>query len=165
MDYAPSTHPLLVALEQSAMGAAMRQSLVLYPAAEILHIIGLAILVGSIVGFDLRLLGLSRALPLAVFARHSVPLAMGGFFLAVPTGLLLFATEATSIAVNPAFQFKLVCILVGLANAALFHIGPWKTMAEWGREGGAPAIARASAVVSLCAWIGAIIGGRMIAYL
>ena len=81
MDYAPSTHPLLVALEQSAMGAAMRQSLVLYPAAEILHIIGLAILVGSIVGFDLRLLGLSRALPLAVFARHSVPLAMGGFFI------------------------------------------------------------------------------------
>lgn len=90
---------------------------------------------------------------------------MGGFFLAVPTGLLLFSTEATSIAVNPAFQFKLACIAVGLINAALFHLGPGRRMIAWNSATAIPAAARISAVVSLCAWIAAIVGGRMIAYL
>lgn len=166
MEHVASHHPWLVALEQSGLGAAMRQSLFLYPAVEVLHIFGFVLLVGSIVGFDLRLLGLTRPLPVAPFARHAVPLAMTGFCIAVPAGLLLFATEATSIAVNPAFQVKLACIAVGLANAALFHLGPWRSMAQWGAMSGAvPTTARIGAIVSLLAWIGAITGGRLIAYL
>ncbi|WP_341703485.1 hypothetical protein [Ferrovibrio sp.] len=164
MEHAPLDHPLLVGLEQSALGAAMRQSLVLYPGAEVLHILGFALLVGSIVGFDLRVLGLSRHLPVAAFARHSVPLAMLGFAMALPTGLMLFSTEATSIAANPAFQFKLVCIFAGLANAALFHLGPWRRMRDWDSGIPAPRAARIGAGISLCAWIGAICGGRLIAY-
>ena len=166
MEHVASHHPWLVALEQSGIGAAMRQSLFLYPAVEVLHILGFVLLVGSIVGFDLRLLGLTRPLPVSPFARHAVPLAITGFCIAVPAGLLLFATEATSIAVNPAFQVKLACIAVGLANAALFHLGPWRSMAHWGVVSGAvPATARVGAAVSLLAWIGAVAGGRLIAYL
>lgn len=167
----PSTHPWLIALEQSPIGATMRTELFLYPVVEVVHILGFALLVGSIVGFDLRLLGITRNLPVAPFARHAVPLAMVGFFIAVPTGLLLFSTEATSIAVNPSFQIKLVCIGVGLANAALFHLGPWRSMARHkDNMGGSiaggyiPLAARIGAFVSLLAWIGAIAGGRLIAY-
>lgn len=165
MEHAPSQHPWLVALEQSGLGAAMRQSQLLYPGAEILHILGFVLLVGSIVGFDLRVLGLSRRLPVGVFARHNVPLAMTGFFIAAPTGFLLFSTEATSIAVNTAFQVKLACVAVGLINAGLFHLGPWRSMEQWGNGVTAPALARGGAVTSLLAWIGAIVGGRLIAYL
>lgn len=165
MEHAPLTHPWLVALEQSGLGAAMRQSMLLYPAVEVLHILGFALLVGSIVGFDLRVLGLSRILPLGVFARHSIPLAMAGFFVAAPTGFLLFATEATSIAANRAFQIKLICVGLGLANAALFHLGPWRSMDVWGKAAAAPWAARIGAAVSLAAWVGALIGGRLIAYL
>lgn len=143
----------------------MRQSEMLYPAAEILHILGFALLVGSIIGFDLRILGMNRRLPAPVFARHNVPLAMLGFFIAAPAGFLLFATEATSIAVNTAFQIKLVCIAVGLINAGLFHLGPWRDLDQWGQSVTAPGLARVGAVISLLAWIGAIIGGRLIAYL
>lgn len=165
MEHSPSTHPLLVALEQSSLGAAMRQSLVLYPGAEVLHILGFVLLVGSIVGFDLRVLGLSRGLPVAIFARHNVPLAMVGFFIAAPTGFLLFATEATSIAVNTAFRLKLLCVGIGLANAALFHLGPWRSMEVWGKSASAPLAAKVGALLSLAAWTGAVIGGRLIAYL
>lgn len=165
MEHAPSDHPWLVALEQSALGAAMRQSELLYPGMEILHILGFVLLVGSIVGFDLRVLGVNRGLPALAFARHNVPLAMIGFFIAAPAGLLLFATEATSIAVNTAFRIKLVCIAVGLLNAALFHLGPWRAIDRWGHTVTAPVAARVGAVISLLAWIGAIVGGRLIAYL
>lgn len=163
MEHAGSdAHPWLVALEQSGLGGQMRQSLLLYPAVEILHIFGFVMLVGSILGFDLRVLGLGRRLPLESFARHAVPLAMAGFLLAAPMGFLLFVTEATSIAANPAFQVKLACIAIGLLNAGLFHLGPWRGLVQ---QGEVTLAARLGAVVSLLAWGGAIIGGRLIAYL
>jgi hypothetical protein len=165
MEHAPSQHPWLVALELSGLGAAMRQSEVLYPGAEILHILGFVLMVGSIIGFDLRILGLNRRLPAPVFARHNVPLAMAGFLVAAPTGFMLFATEATSIAVNTAFQVKLACIALGLLNALAFHLGPWRDLDRWGNTVTAPVLARVGAVISLLAWVGAIIGGRLIAYL
>lgn len=165
MEHSPSTHAWLVALEQSGLGGAMRQSLLLYPAIEVLHILGFALLVGSIVGFDLRLLGLGRWLPFAGLARHNLPLAVIGLCVAAPTGLLLFATEATRIAINPAFQFKLICIGIGLANAGLFHLGPGRSMSRWTGAATAPMAARVGAAVSICAWVGALIGGRLIAYL
>lgn len=163
MEHAGSdAHPWLAALEQSGLGAAMRQSLLLYPAVEILHILGFVILVGSILSFDLRMLGLSARLPVEPLARHAVPLAMLGFLLAAPMGFLLFVTEATSIAANPAFQVKLVCIAVALLNAAAFHLGPWRRLVQRGQV--TPA-AKLGAAVSLLAWGGAIVGGRLIAYL
>jgi hypothetical protein len=165
VEHAASDHPLLVSLEHSNLGVAMRESMWLYPTVEILHIFGFILLVGSIANFDLRLLGLHRFVPVPALARHAVPLAMTGFCIAAPAGFLLFATEATSIAMNPAFQFKLFCVALGLSNAILFHLGPWRTMAVWGAVNYVPPVARLGAATSLLAWIGAVIGGRLIAYL
>ncbi|MFN4275309.1 MAG: hypothetical protein ACK4FJ_03340 [Ferrovibrio sp.] len=163
MEHAGSdAHPWLVALEQSGLGVQMRQSLLLYPAVEILHIFGFVVLVGSILGFDLRVLGLGRRLPIEPFARLVVPLSALGLAIAVPCGFLLFVTEATSIAANPAFQAKLACIAIGLVNIALFHLGPWRGLVQ---RGEVTLAAKLGAVVSLLAWSGAIIGGRLIAYL
>lgn len=161
MEHAASTLPLIVALEHSALGAAMRQSMFLYPAVETLHIVGLALLVGSIAVFDLAVLGVFRAASLGALARAAVPIAVVGLALAAPMGLLLFTTEATHIAVNPAFQAKLACIGVGLANAGIFRLVAWRGVLD----GAAPAAsARIGAAVSLTAWLGAIAGGRLIAY-
>jgi hypothetical protein len=160
-----SGHPWLIALEQSVLGETMRSSLLLYPAVEVLHILGFVLLVGSIVGLDLRLLGLSLGLPVAPFARHAVPLSMLGFLIAAPTGFALFSTEATHIAVNPAFQAKLVCISIGLLNAAVLHLGPWRAIDLWGVTSYVPPLARIGAALSLLVWCGAVIGGRLIAYL
>jgi hypothetical protein len=162
---AVAAYPWLVALEQSGVGAAMRRSALLYPLVETLHIIGFALLVGSIAAFDLRVLGLAGRASLVSIARITVPLATFGFFVAMPAGLLLFTTEATHIAANPAFQAKMACVAVGLANAALFRLRPWKRMEEWGGPAaGAPPAAKLGAAVSLLAWFGAICGGRLIAY-
>lgn len=165
MDHAASTNSWLIALEQSGLGQTMRESPMLYPAIETLHIIGFALLLGAIASFDLRVLGLARSVPAASVARITVPLAGFGLCLAVPMGISLFSTEATHIAVNPAFQIKLVCIAVGLGNLALFHLGPWRSIDDWGRpQGTAPLSARIGAGVSLLAWLGAVAGGRLIAY-
>lgn len=166
MEHAASTHPWLVALEGSGLGQAMRQSALLYPLVEVLHILGFIALVGGIAAFDLRVLGLGRGFDGAVLARVAVPLSGGGLILALAMGSLLFATEATHVAVNAAFQVKLACIAVGLVNAALFHVGPWRDLDNWTEANAEPPLAaKAGAVVSLLAWTGAVVAGRLIAYL
>jgi hypothetical protein len=93
----------LEALERSALGTAMRDSNWLYPAAETVHLLGLATLVGCAVAFDLRLLGVCRHLPARATARHLLTCARLGFAVAAISGFLLFTSDATAVAADPAF--------------------------------------------------------------
>ncbi len=163
MEHGGGSEGILHALEMSALGEAMRQSLTLYPAVETLHIIGFSILVGSIVAFDLSVLGFGRAIPLEAAARHLLPVSWVGFAITAPMGLLLFTTEATSIAENPSFQFKMSLILLAGINMLAFHLGPWKSVALW-PSGAAPSAARYGAAASMVLWLGVVAGGRLIAY-
>src|SRR5262245_63698363 len=85
----------LAAIERSALATAMRQELWLYPSVEIVHILGFVTLVGSIAVLDLRLLGISRALPVRNLARHVLPWSLGALLLIGPTGLLMFMAPAS----------------------------------------------------------------------
>jgi hypothetical protein len=163
MEHAGSGEGFLHALEMSAVGEAMRQSLVLYPAVETIHIIGFSILVGSIIAFDFRVLGFGRSIPLDAAARLLLRVAWLGFAIAVPMGLLLFTTEATSIAENPSFRVKLALIILAGINMLVFHLGPWRRVASWA-GGAAPGAARTGAVLSMMLWLGVLAGGRLIAY-
>ncbi|MGE0874714.1 MAG: hypothetical protein AB7O31_08600, partial [Burkholderiales bacterium] len=109
------------AIEASALGEAMRKSLWLFPTVETLHIIGLALLVGSIAVLDLRLLGLSRSIPVRRLAAHVLPWALGSFVLIVPTGLAMFVAHAGDYISNSTFVLKICLIMAAGANAAVFH--------------------------------------------
>ena len=162
MEHQPAA-PIFLALQESALGHVMRSSPALYPAVEILHIIGFVVLVGSIVALDLRLLGLGRAIPISPMAQLLLPLSRFGFLLAISMGFLLFSADAAHVVRNPAFQTKLLLIAAALVNIAIAHAGPWRRIALWGAE--APRGARVTALVSLLLWLGIVCAGRLIAYL
>lgn len=165
MEHPPPDAPAwLVWLQESALGEAMRQSLLLYPVVEVIHLIGIALLVGSIVALDLRLLGLRRLLPATGMAQHLLPVSVFGFLLAAASGSMLFVTEAASLAFNPAFQLKLVLIALGGLNAAAFHVGPWRAVRRW-EHTAPPAAARVGGILSIVLWLAVLTCGRMIAYL
>jgi hypothetical protein len=155
----------LVWLETSGIAVLMRQSLWLYPIVEIVHILGLAILVGSAVLFDLRLLGLARGLPVSGLAAHLLRWARASLLLIVPSGLLMFTAHATEMAANPAFRLKLALIAAAALNAAVFHRSVFRTVGGWDTGRPAPAPARAAALLSLLLWTGVIACGRLLAYL
>ncbi len=155
----------LLWLQNGQVGQAMRQSIVLYPAVEVLHILGMATLLGSILCMDLRLMGAARAIPATRLARHLLPVAIAGFALAVPMGLLLFVTEAAALSRNPAFLAKLGLIALAGANAAAFHLGPWRAVLLWDVDARPPAAARAFGAASAMLWISVATCGRLIAYL
>jgi hypothetical protein len=155
----------IAALEMMPIAVAMRQALWLYPIVEIVHITGFAVLVGSIVVLDLRLLGLSRDISARRLARHVLPWTIGAFLLIVPTGLLMFMAHASDFVSNRAFQLKLTLIGLAGVNAALFHTGTFSGVAKWDIAVAPPPAARAHAVASLLLWAGVIACGRLLAYL
>ena len=132
---------------------------------EIIHILGFVILVGAAVSFDLRLLGVSRSLPVSQLARHLLPWARAALILVIPTGFSMFVAHATEMATNPAFQLKLVLIALAGLNAFLFHRGIFRTVAAWDRGVSAPGRARLAGVASLLCWSGTVTCGRLLAYL
>jgi hypothetical protein len=155
---------LLHGLETSAFAGLVRGSLWLYPVAEILHIIGFAVLVGVAFVFDLRLLGLLRALPIADAVRHLTRWARRSLLVVVPTGLVLFMVDATTLAGNSAFQLKLVLIAAAGVNAGVFHWVTFRNADAWGGTASLPLAARLAGVVSILLWFSVIACGRMIAY-
>ena len=153
---------IFLSLQESALGHLMRSSPALYPAVEILHIIGFVVLVGSILALDLRLLGLGRAIAIKPMAQLLLPLSRAGFVLAICMGFLLFSADASHVVKNPAFQTKLLLLAAALVNIVIAHAGPWRHIERWPDE--APGGAKATALVSLVLWLGVICAGRLIAY-
>jgi hypothetical protein len=152
-------------IEQSALATAMRHELWLYPSIEILHIFGFVTLVGSIAMLDLRLLGLSRQIPVRALAGHLLPWTFGALIIIVPTGLMMFVAHASDFISNTAFVLKLSLIFGAGLNAAVFHMGPYRTVGQWDTAIATPAAAKFHAMVSLLIWMGVISCGRLLAYL
>ena len=142
--------------------AAMRADAWLYPAIEILHIIGFSVLVGAVAMFDLRVLGLGRELPPPALARYLLPWSVGSMLVVLPSGLLLFAAEAPALAAIRVFLLKLVLFAAAGLNALAFHTGPWRAVGRW--QGRAPPRARLHAALSLLLWLAVIACGRLLAY-
>ena len=153
-------------MEASFLGHAMRESGVwTYGIVNLLHILSVATLFGSILLLDLRLLGMWRSVALAAISTPVVPIATTGFVIAALTGTCLLATKATEYVGNPFVYIKFPAIALGVVNvAALSALPAWKqhkTRELTPREESTLAIYGG---VSLACWLTAIAAGRMIGY-
>ena len=155
----------LAAIEALPLAAAMRHSLWLYPIVEIIHILGFVVLAGSVAMLDLRLLGLSKTIPVTALARHILPWTLGALLLVLPSGLLMFIAHASDFISNPAFITKLTLLSLAAGNALWFHLGPYQSVGTWQTKLSPPIAAEASAALSLLLWLGVICCGRLLAYL
>jgi hypothetical protein len=138
----------VLALEQSGLGAAMRSSAFLYPSANVLHILGLAVFAAA----------------LARFVARWRRIAAAALLVQVVSGFLLFAAEASAIAENPVFRLKLLLILIGILNVVLFEIMTRPRLSGWVPGAPPPAAARIAGAVSLAVWLSVAAAGRLIAY-
>ena len=156
---------LLVALEQSGLGLAIRQSIWAYPAANISHVLALTVFAGAVAIMDLRLLGAFKETAPAHVIGPARKVAIGALAALILTGLVLFTAEASHLAMNPVFQIKLALIAFGLVNALLLHRALGGVLAATPALTPLPARFRIAAVVSLTIWFAVAGIGRFIAYL
>ena len=145
---------MLYWIEETAIAVWVGESLWGYPFLLSLHVVGLAIIVGIVVMLDLRLLGFFRGLQVESFLPL-MKFAWVGFVINAVSGTLLFTSQASHFVTLVPFLLKIGLIFVG---AAITGIIQNKIRNSKG------ASCRALAVVSLVTWIGAIVNGRLIAY-
>lgn len=147
------------ALEATPLAAGLRESVWSYPLVNAAHILGIALLVGSIVPFDLRLLGLWRSIPLGSLRPILTRTAAAGFALAIVFGALLFIARAAEYVASGLFTAKMAFIAVGAFNALALSLSDAAPEAQR-----PPAPLRLSAALSLFAWLGALVLGRLVGY-
>lgn len=151
-------------LENTSWAAGIRQSMWLYPALEILHLTGIVVLVGAAFMFDLRLLGFSKNLPLSGLSQYLLPWSQRGLLLIIPSGILLFITEAKTLGIDLTFWLKMVLLSIAALNALIFHRFIFNKYANVDGREELPSAAKVSAFISIIVWIAIITCGRLLAY-
>ena len=127
-----------------------------YPALEVVHIAGIALLVGNLVLFELRVWGLGAELPVQALARLALRLALCGFGLVLASGALMLAGQWAELWANRAFVLKMGLVGLGGLNALGFHArGGLRRLDR---------VARLQTAASMGIWLAVIICGRWIAY-
>ncbi len=152
-------------LESRSFASAIAESGWLFPTIEVVHVIALTLVVGSIAMLDLRLLGVSRKeYGVLELASETLPWTWGAFALAVVSGLLMFASAATSYADNIPFRIKLILLALAGINMAVFHVTAYRTAHRWNHQIPTPRAARIAGTLSLTFWIGVVFFGRWIGF-
>jgi hypothetical protein len=127
-----------------------------YPTLETLHIVGVALLLGNLVLFEMRVWGLQPSLPVRPLARLSLGIALTGFALAAASGAVMLASQWAELQANRALWLKAALVMAAGANAAMFHL-----------RGGLDKVdrtARWQTAFSLGLWLVVVACGRFIAY-
>ncbi|HEY5807538.1 MAG TPA: DUF6644 family protein [Povalibacter sp.] len=150
------------ALEASGLGEWMRASPLAYPVVNVIHLLGLTLLVGCILLLDLRLLGTGRQFPLRPVSTLLTRFAIAGLIIQLVSGFLLFSADAGPLITNPILQAKLAFIAFAVGNALLFRRLWQQRLDEWDHR--PPLLGRAQAAASIVAWLTVGTLGRWIAY-
>ena len=152
-------------LENVWLSALIRESALAFPIVETIHVIALALVVGSIAIVDLRLLGLaSTDRTVSQLCREVLSWTWGAFVLAVITGVLMFASHANEYFANTAFQVKILLLLAAGINMLAFQLVTYRGVAQWDRDARLPLPARIAGAISLTCWIGVVFFGRWIGF-
>jgi hypothetical protein len=154
---------MLEQLETSGLAIWVAESLYGYPIVLGLHAIGLAIVVGLLIFVDLRLLNFLGDIRLSALLGP-MKLAWFGFAVNALSGFALFSSQATYIIYSPPFLIKIGLVVLGAIIAFYIQRQATKNVAAW-EAGSVPSSIKAAASISLLCWMGAIIAGRLIAYL
>jgi hypothetical protein len=141
----------------------LRTSLYAYPLVNATHIFGIALLIGSIIPADLRLLGAFQRVPIPIFVTTLTGFSAAGLFIAIVSGFLLFSVNPQEYLENNAFLIKVALVGIGAANAGALRLTPaWRTVGAGGDVG---VVVRVSALLSLVLWPAALVSGRWIGFL
>ena len=155
------SYPYFLWIEKTGLGHAIRQSKWTFAITEVLHLLGLTLLLGTVLIMALRLFGfVLRTKAVAEIARELRPWSLGGLTLVVVTGLLLFVSEATKCWGNIAFRYKMLFLFLAL----LFQFTGLLRVSRADEYRFSPLARKITALISVLLWFGVGMAGRAIAF-
>lgn len=155
---------IVQAIEGSSVNEWVLSSSWLWPTLEIVHFMGLSLLLGSLLVVDLRLAGFLRELSFSS-AHRLLPWAVVGFLVNLGSGILFFLGDPGRYAINIGFQLKMVLVVVAGLNALYFIAKVNPRLGDADPHGNTSAELKVVAYVSLVAWLGVLLLGRLIPYI
>lgn len=158
------TESIVRAIEGGAINTWVMSTYWLWPLLEIIHFIGLSLLLGSMLIVDLRLAGFLRQIELMSMKRL-LPWAAIGFVMNLTSGTLFFLGDPARYSINIGFQIKMILVLVAGLNVLVFAVKINPLLARLDPHGDTTVAAKAVAWVSLATWTGVLLLGRLIPYI
>jgi hypothetical protein len=149
----------LQALDQWAPIIWLKTNVYAYPTLEVMHIVGIAMVFGTLWIVDLRLLlriNTLDKLDAQLLARALLPWTIVGFLLAAMTGLTMFVSRIGDLISNTMFISKMCLLFAAGTNAAILHAR--------GALDAKNVVTRLQAGLSILIWLAVITCGRWIAY-
>lgn len=154
---------LVQAIDGGAINTWVLSTYWLWPLLEIIHFIGLSLLLGSMLVVDLRLAGFLRQINLQSM-QGLLPWAAAGFMMNLVSGVLFFFGDPARYSINIGFQIKMILVLVAGLNVLVFALKIRPLIADWDPHGDTTVLAKTVAWVSLAVWTGVLLLGRLIPY-
>jgi hypothetical protein len=152
-------------LGDTPWSSGLHESQYAYSIIESVHVWTLALFLGTVAMFDLRLTGLAlRNVPVSEVVNRLLPWTIVGFIIMVITGSMLFFAIPLRSFQNIFFRFKMLLLIAAALNIWLFHSRVYPNLAAWDAEPRPPKRVRLAGAISLGLWCCIVISGRMIAY-
>jgi hypothetical protein len=156
---------VLKSVENTDLASYIRNSLYVFPMLESIHVVGLALVFGTVAVMDLRLLGLaSMRRPFRKVTSDTLKWTWLAFAITFLSGGLMFTTNAAAYFHNSVFQAKMVILLLAGINMGIFELTTGRKADRWGTASSTPLSAKMAATVSLALWIAVIFLGRWIGF-
>ena len=153
------------AVEHSGFSRGMRESQYWFPALNLTHMLGLLVAAGTVIFWDLRLLGVGlRGTPVSQVGKSLLPWTWAGFSVMLVSGLPLVAMEAGRLYGNIFFRLKVLALVLAGVNVMMFHFNVYKSVDRWDGEVRTPFQARMAGGFSLLLWFAIMACGRAIGY-
>lgn len=149
---------LFHALDSSWLAEFVRASTWLFALTEVVHLIGITLLLGTLSVLDLRLMGLGlKKQSISEVAEDTYPWTLGGLIIAGLSGLLLFVSEAARLYDSPPFALKISLFVIAVIFTYTFQRRMTKATAV-------TAGSLFGGVLSMFLWFGVGFAGRAIAF-
>ncbi len=152
-------------LEATRLAEFIRESEWAFPAAESVHVIALALVIGTISIVDLRLLGLASTNRIySELSKQVLPWTWGAFGLAAISGTLMFISQSRTYLDNTAFRIKFALMFLAGVNMLVFQLITSGEASTWDRNAAAPLAGKIAATLSLVFWIAIVFFGRRVGF-
>jgi hypothetical protein len=151
-------------MQNSAVSEWLRTSLKAVAIVNAVHVISIAIVFGTILIVDLRLLGFQTQRSVMRLHHDLVRWTWIAFGIAAVSGVLLLMVNAVTYYRNTAFWMKMGAIVLAGINMLVFEYVTAKSMPSWDKGVTPPMAARSAAALSLVLWLAVIVFGRWIGF-
>lgn len=153
-------------LQDLPAGAYFRETSWIIPTVQFIHIAAIAVVMGSILMIDLRALNVTgHSRTLASITSSLMPMSWSALVILLFTGAVMIVGDPNRTLTNPAFQLKMLMVIIAFALMAVFQSAMVSDREFWSRSPISRFAAKLMAVMSLTLFVAIIFAGRLIAYI